>query len=613
MGVGKSTFAFTNSSVTLDGDSTTINIVQDDPSYSHKLSHNYGVIATLAVGVTSYVWTPTADSLSDFFAEIPNQKTRLIDVYLDTYDGSKLIGRDVHALTVTLSEATGKPAVSGFAITDDNNVANRMGIIIDGKSSLTVSKTVTTKYGASVTKTVYVYEQKEYTDIGNLIASLPLTTTPTRFSISCVVADSRGFTASANEEKLFASYKAPTIDAFEVVRCDADGNETEIGTNAKAIVNGSWCDFSGKNVATFKIGYKISTATEYTYQTIDVSGGIVNIEQILSDTFDELVDYVFSVSLADAFTTYVESEKDFANVKNIIYVSADGNELSFDADIINIGKKNATINLVGKKAQVKYESGSEGSHTLTITDDANSAIYFEHDEAGNKYINILSGNSGVTISADGGVYANKEFEYEFQDYGNTVDLDTLCPSSHTAYTIMVEGGAPNLPSEHSDIGGWLEVFGRSKDWCYQRFTSHLGRSYERNKIYGAWESWRKIMRQYLLFDNVNNSFTSGAHLSEDVGQFDKITICYRSNDNYYGSVDVWNPNGKYAVLTSTTFTGGSSIILKTKTVYIYGHDITTSNIGSSSPFYVTGEVALISTTPTSHADFIGITQVIGWK
>ena len=61
MGVGKSTFAFTNTAITLDGGSTTINITRDNQSYSHKLSHGYGTIATLAVGTTSYTWEPTAD------------------------------------------------------------------------------------------------------------------------------------------------------------------------------------------------------------------------------------------------------------------------------------------------------------------------------------------------------------------------------------------------------------------------------------------------------------------------------------------------------------------------------------------------------------------------
>ena len=86
MGVGKSTFTFSNSSITINGGSTTITITRDNQSYSHKLLHGYGVIATLPVGTTDYAWTPTASDLASFFSEIPNQKTRLIDVYLDTYN-----------------------------------------------------------------------------------------------------------------------------------------------------------------------------------------------------------------------------------------------------------------------------------------------------------------------------------------------------------------------------------------------------------------------------------------------------------------------------------------------------------------------------------------------
>lgn len=509
MGVGKSTFAFTNASITLNGGSTTINITRDNQSYSHKLSHGYGTIATLAVGTTSYTWTPTADSLADFFKEIPNQKTRLIDVYLDTYNGSTLVGRDVHALTVTLSETTGKPTVSGFAITDGNTVTNGMGIIVDGKSSLTVSKTVAAKYGSSITKTVYAFKQKEYTDIADLIASLPLTTTPTRCTIACVATDSRGFTASAVEEKLFASYEAPTVDTFEVVRCDADGNETEIGTKAKAIVKGSWRNLSGKNAATFKIGYKTSAATEYTYQTIAVSGGTVNVEQILSATFDAYTDYVFSVSLADAFTTYVESEKDFANSKNIIYVSADGEELSFDATTINIGKKNATINFAGAKATIKFTKEG-GNETLKISSN-NSKITFEKDEEDNEYINIYTeqSNSGLggNVNIMNGSIIVKDIDARYINYEIPVNsLD--CNNAKTNGKYYLANGSTNRPV---DKNGWLEVMTYSTDYVHQRYITYDGITYERMMQAGTWTSWKCLDYSAIcVFLSANAKMTQSA-------------------------------------------------------------------------------------------------------
>lgn len=499
MGVGKSTSAFTNASITLNGGSTTINITRDNQSYSHKLSHGYGTIATLAVGTTSYTWTPTADSLADFFKEIPNQKTRLIDVYLDTYNGSTLVGRDWHALTVTLSEATGKPTVSDFVINDGNTTTKGWGIIVDGKSELTASRTVAAKYGASIVKTVYTYGSNEYANIDDLIGSLPLTKTPTNFSIGCKATDSRGFVATANLTKSCALYEAPTIDTFEVIRCDADGNETEIGTKAKVIVKGSWCHLSGKNTATFKMGYKAQTDADYTYQTIAVTNGIVNVEQILSATFDANTDYVFAISLADAFATYTESDKDFANSQNIMYVSADGGELSFDADVINIGKKNATINFAGGNAQIKYEK-QDGFSELKILSN-NSSIMFEKDEEGNEYINIYgpSGN-GITI-ANGELHVDSLLTYGIPAYtsGNCNWL-----TDNGKY--YLGNNSINRPVNKN---GWLEVMKYSTDYIHQTYVTYTGEKYERTMQAGTWGSWSKfsagVIKAVALSNNSDHS------------------------------------------------------------------------------------------------------------
>ena len=343
MGVGKSTFAFSNSSITIDGGSTTIGITRDNQSYSHKLLHGYGDIATLAVGTTSYTYKPTASALTKFFQEVPAQKSRLIDIYLDTYNGSTKVGRDVHALTVTLSEATGKPSISGFSITDSNTTANGWGVIVYGKSSLTASATPSGKYGATISRNVFTCTTggKTYESyyINDLIASLPLTTTPTSFTFGYKSTDSRGFSNTVTIAKTVAQYQAPHIDTFEVIRCDASGNESDTGTKAKVVVKGSWAAMkvgtAYKNGATLKVGYKTKTATSYTYQTIAVSAGTVNVSQLLNATLDVNTDYEFSIQLADSFETYSETDVGCSNVKNILYVSADGEEIVIGTDTGN--------------------------------------------------------------------------------------------------------------------------------------------------------------------------------------------------------------------------------------------------------------------------------------
>ena len=74
--MGKSTFEFSVSSVTIDGESTVINITQDNNTYTHKILHEFGEITSLPAGTMEFEWKPTATELTKFLEEIPNQKTR---------------------------------------------------------------------------------------------------------------------------------------------------------------------------------------------------------------------------------------------------------------------------------------------------------------------------------------------------------------------------------------------------------------------------------------------------------------------------------------------------------------------------------------------------------
>ena len=519
MGVGKSTFAFTNTAITLDGGSTTINITRDNQSYSHKISHGYGDIATLAVGTTSYTWEPTAAQLTKFFQEIPNQKTRQIDVYLDTYNGSTLVGRDVHAVTVTLSEVTGKPTISNFAINDDNATTKGWEILVYGKSTITASQSVSAKHGATITKTVYTYGGNEYSSIGDLIGSLPLTTTPTNYTIGCKTADSRGFATTASLTKSCAKYEAPTIDTLEMVRCDSSGNETEAGTKAKAIVKGSWASLSGKNTATFKIGYKLQNGTLLTYQKISVTNGIVDYEGILDATLDSNSDYLFAVSLVDELNgSFTEESIGFSNSQNIMYISADGEELilgsssdgniligpdhvdirkgenvraSFEADRLTLGDGYLRVECIdadggtGKWTGIKAVDPLVKSMELAIDDGTNHGNWIALSLAQK---DKPSGTGSTPIASYASLHADhinfkaaQSLTYDIPVL-NSGDCNTLTRSGKW----YLGNGSTNRPI---DKNGWLETKLYSTDHCHQTYTTYTGEVYTRTMQAGTWGGW----------------------------------------------------------------------------------------------------------------------------
>lgn len=115
-----------------------------------------------------------------------------------------------------------------------------------------------------------------------------------------------------------------------------------------------------------------------------------------------------------------------------------------------------------------------------------------------------------------------------------------------------------------------------------------------------------------LYDNDNNVFQGAISLNESAANFEKLTICFKSNDNVYASMDVANPNKKIVSLTTSFYDGNASFYVKNRCYLIDGKTINTWK-RSTSTFYQTGEVNAAGSNNASMGDFITITQVYGTR
>lgn len=115
----------------------------------------------------------------------------------------------------------------------------------------------------------------------------------------------------------------------------------------------------------------------------------------------------------------------------------------------------------------------------------------------------------------------------------------------------------------------------------------------------------------VLYNNDSASLSGARTLSETAANFRKLTICFKSNDGSYGSVDVWNPNGKNVCLAITDMNDANPHIAyhKVKIVKINGTSIDTVK-GNT---YKTMQLQLGGTYTSTQVDNIGITQVIGYR
>lgn len=115
-----------------------------------------------------------------------------------------------------------------------------------------------------------------------------------------------------------------------------------------------------------------------------------------------------------------------------------------------------------------------------------------------------------------------------------------------------------------------------------------------------------------LYDNDNNVFQGAISLNESAANFEKLTICFKSNDNIYASMDVSNPNKKIVSLTTSFYNGNADFYVKNRCYLIDGKTINTWK-RSTSTIYQTGEVNAAGSNNASMGDFITITQVYGTR
>ena len=115
-----------------------------------------------------------------------------------------------------------------------------------------------------------------------------------------------------------------------------------------------------------------------------------------------------------------------------------------------------------------------------------------------------------------------------------------------------------------------------------------------------------------LYDNDNNVFQGAISLNESAANFEKLTICFKSNDNVYASMDVANPNKKIVSLTTSFYNENAYFYVKNRCYLIDGKTINTWK-RSTSNVYQTGEVNAAGSNNASMGDFITITQVYGTR
>lgn len=354
------------------GSTSTITVTRYNPSFTHTITYSFGSESGTVVTKgtdTSISWTvPTA-----FYAQIPNDKTGICTLTIETFNESTSLGTNTCTLTVTASAAACAPSVSGSVV--DSNAATvaltgDSAILIRYKSTAKCTINVAAKNSATI-QSRFINDVAPTNDeivIPNVSAS----------SFVFTATDSRGYTSSQTITPLIVAYINLTCNPV-ITRLSPTGGGVVMNVSGD-YYRGSFG--ASSNALTIRYRYMKSTESaygswtdippaSYTIGTESYSGTSIS----LGDTFDYRASYIFQIQAYDSVSSVTKTitlqrgipifdwgEDDF---KFHVPVQIDGAlVLNKDGALYDVSDKLAQMQTLGERTEIP--TGSDLDDYLTV-------------------------------------------------------------------------------------------------------------------------------------------------------------------------------------------------------------------------------------------------------
>ena len=292
------------------GNSVTIYTNRASTDFTHGLVATIvdtAYVAQIASDVTtSYTWTPPVS-----LAQYLSGQTGTVQIMCNTYKNGTQIG-NTQSVTLTVSiPSSVKPTASLTNPTEANATMQGLnwGVFVKGKSQLSYTVSGTGVYSSTITNYSSTTNGTNYSS--SSVTTGVLNTVGSN-TISATVTDNRGSVSDAvTKTYTVVDYAEPTIGTASIDRCDSSGTISADGTYLKYSFSGNISPVSNNNDHIFRIGYKLTTDSTYTYANVDITNYTINIsDQILSGvTISASSSYDIVFEAVDSFTTtQVETE-----------------------------------------------------------------------------------------------------------------------------------------------------------------------------------------------------------------------------------------------------------------------------------------------------------------
>lgn len=279
------------------GEEFSIHMNRKSDKFTHTVRYTYGDRSgTIATGVTTgTTWTVPLSFMND----IPNAVSASGRIYVDTYNGSTLIGTKYTGFTVTVP-ASVKPTVTA-ALEDTTGVDDIYGSPVCGLSKIKVTASATPAYSSPIKSYSITIDGQKY-------AASTVTTGLLQNEGDSVVkvtaTDSRGRMGSWEYTMHVQGYSGPNISRLTVKRCDEDGTDNDQGKYIQVTFSATVDDKGGYNTAAYVLRYKKGSASSWTSKTFT---DLVNTYEVTDQTFifaaDESSAYDIELRVSDRHST----------------------------------------------------------------------------------------------------------------------------------------------------------------------------------------------------------------------------------------------------------------------------------------------------------------------
>ena len=239
------------------GATFSIHMNRNSSEFTHTVRYEYGSrTGTIATEVgTGTTWAVPREFMND----IPNATSGSGRIYVDTYNGSALVGTKYTGFTATVP-ASVRPSCT-LALDDITGVDDIYGSPVKGLSKIKVTVNTTQAYSSPI----------DYYSIsvdGETFWAATGTTGVLKKSgdvpVTVMVRDKRGRIGSASYTMNVQNYTAPAIGMLTVRRCNSDGTENAQGEYCQLAFNATVTSLNSKNTAVYTCGYKKSSASSWT-------------------------------------------------------------------------------------------------------------------------------------------------------------------------------------------------------------------------------------------------------------------------------------------------------------------------------------------------------------